>query len=96
MTLIYDLLERRGLRWGYVFSSLLAVIGAAVIRYDHLVTLSGQGDSDSGAAGEYLLCHRAGRLQRLMEVHPLGAACGVFTVLPRCLCGGAGGLVAVR
>ncbi len=36
VTLIYDLLERQKLRKGYLFSSLLAVIGAAIIRYDHL------------------------------------------------------------
>lgn len=36
ITLIYDLISQRPLRWGYAFSALLAVIGAAVIRYDHL------------------------------------------------------------
>ncbi|MDR5610394.1 MULTISPECIES: carboxylate/amino acid/amine transporter [unclassified Arsenophonus] len=36
ITLFYDLLERQHLRWGYLLSAMLAVIGAAIIRYDHL------------------------------------------------------------
>ena len=36
VTLIYDLLSRRGVRIGYLFSALLAVLGAAIIRYDQL------------------------------------------------------------
>ncbi len=36
ITLIYDLISGRGLRWGYVLSALLAVVGAAIIRYDHV------------------------------------------------------------
>ncbi|ADO50442.1 carboxylate/amino acid/amine transporter [[Enterobacter] lignolyticus] len=34
ITLIYDLLSKRRLRWGYLLSALLAVVGAAIIRYD--------------------------------------------------------------
>ncbi|QOV64287.1 carboxylate/amino acid/amine transporter [Kosakonia pseudosacchari] len=34
VTLIYDLLSKRGLRWSYALSAGLAVIGAAIIRYD--------------------------------------------------------------
>lgn len=34
ITLIYDLLSKRRLRWGYALSALLAVVGAAIIRYD--------------------------------------------------------------
>lgn len=34
ITLIYDLMSRRPLRWGYACSALLAVIGAGIIRYD--------------------------------------------------------------
>ena len=34
IALIYDLLSRRRLRWGYLLSAALAVIGAAIIRYD--------------------------------------------------------------
>lgn len=36
ITLIYDLISRRRLRWGYAFSALLAVIGAGIIRYDQV------------------------------------------------------------
>ncbi|MTD39146.1 EamA family transporter [Erwinia sp. CPCC 100877] len=36
ITLIYDLISGRRLRWSYVLSALLAVAGAAIIRYDHL------------------------------------------------------------
>ncbi|GGD38922.1 carboxylate/amino acid/amine transporter [Franconibacter pulveris 1160] len=34
ITMIYDLLSKRPLRWGYALSALLAVMGAAIIRYD--------------------------------------------------------------
>lgn len=34
ITLIYDIMSKRRLRWGYVFSVLLAVIGVGIIRYD--------------------------------------------------------------
>ena len=34
ITLIYDLLSKRRLRWGYLLSAALAVAGAAIIRYD--------------------------------------------------------------
>lgn len=36
ITLIYDLMSRRRLRWGYALSALLAVIGAGIIRYDQV------------------------------------------------------------
>ncbi|HCW47715.1 MAG TPA: EamA family transporter, partial [Erwiniaceae bacterium] len=36
VTLIYDLISGRGVRIGYALSALLAVIGAAIIRYDQL------------------------------------------------------------
>ncbi|VUS39721.1 carboxylate/amino acid/amine transporter [Klebsiella huaxiensis] len=36
ITLIYDLMSRRRLRWGYACSALLAVIGAGIIRYDQV------------------------------------------------------------
>jgi len=36
VTLIYDLLSKRGLRWSYALSAGLAVIGAAIIRYDKI------------------------------------------------------------
>ena len=34
ITLIYDVLSKRPLRWGYALSAGLAVAGAAIIRYD--------------------------------------------------------------
>ncbi len=34
VTLVYDLLTGRGVRWGYALSAMLAVGGAAIIRYD--------------------------------------------------------------
>ncbi len=36
ITLIYDVMSQRRLRWGYAFSALLAVIGAGIIRYDRV------------------------------------------------------------
>ncbi|MFU9137507.1 carboxylate/amino acid/amine transporter [Erwinia tasmaniensis] len=36
VTLIYDVLSGRGIRAGYLFSALLAVVGAAIIRYDKI------------------------------------------------------------
>lgn len=36
ITLIYDIMSKRRLRWGYAFSALLAVIGAGIIRYDQV------------------------------------------------------------
>ena len=37
ITLIYDLLSGRKLRWGYLLSAALAVLGAAIIRYDKVM-----------------------------------------------------------
>ncbi|ANC39907.1 hypothetical protein A6V27_05770 [Hafnia alvei] len=36
VTLIYDLMQGNRLRWGYLFSALLAVLGALIIRYNPL------------------------------------------------------------
>lgn len=70
VTLIYDLLSGRKLRWGYALSALLAVIGAAIIRYDKL--------SDHFLFGLLLvqlanLCFAIGMVgyKRLMELHPI-------------------------
>lgn len=38
ITLIYDLMSGRRLRWSYAFSALLAVIGAGIIRYDQVTS----------------------------------------------------------
>src|SRR5690606_6377182 len=37
ITLIYDLLSRRRLRWGYLLSAALAVIASQIIRYDKVI-----------------------------------------------------------
>lgn len=70
ITLIYDLMSKRRLRWGYLLSAMLAVVGAAIIRYDHvsphfwtgllLVQLS----NISFAIGMV-------GYKRLMEIHPM-------------------------
>lgn len=36
ITLIYDILQRHKLRINYLFTAILAVIGTAIIRYDHI------------------------------------------------------------
>lgn len=36
VTLLYDLLSRQRLRWGYIFSALLAVVGSVIIYYGQL------------------------------------------------------------
>ena len=38
ITLIYDLMSGRRLRWSYAFSALLAVVGAGIIRYDQVTS----------------------------------------------------------
>ena len=43
ITLIYDLLSRRRLRWGYLLSAALAVIGAAIIAMTKSAITSGPG-----------------------------------------------------
>lgn len=70
VTLIYDLLSRRPLRWGYALSALLAVIGAAIIRYDRL--------SDHFLLGLLLvqlanICFAIGMVgyKRLIELYPV-------------------------
>ncbi|KFC00876.1 drug/metabolite transporter [Trabulsiella guamensis ATCC 49490] len=70
VTLIYDLLSKRRLRWGYLLSALLAVIGAAIIRYDKV--------SDHFWTGLLLvqlanISFAIGMVgyKRLMEVHPM-------------------------
>lgn len=70
VTLIYDLLRRQRLRWGYALSALLAVVGAAIIRYDHLSEHFWWGLVLVQAAN---LCFAIGQVgyKRLMEVHPI-------------------------
>ncbi|WP_058911806.1 carboxylate/amino acid/amine transporter [Entomohabitans teleogrylli] len=70
ITMIYDLLSRQPLRWGYALSALLAVAGAAIIRYDQL--------SDHFWFGLLLvqlanISFAMGMVgyKRLMEIHPM-------------------------
>lgn len=70
VTLIYDLLERQKLRKGYLFSSLLAVIGAAIIRYDHLSESFWLGLLFVQLANIFFAIGQVG-YKRLMEVHPI-------------------------
>ncbi|EKN4801065.1 DMT family transporter [Yersinia enterocolitica] len=70
VTLIYDFLRRQRLRWGYALSALLAVAGAAIIRYDHLSEHFWWGLVLVQAAN---ICFAIGQVgyKRLMEVHPI-------------------------
>ncbi|MEQ9722782.1 carboxylate/amino acid/amine transporter [Yersinia alsatica] len=70
VTLIYDLLSRQRLRWSYALSALLAVVGAAIIRYDHLSEHFWWGLMLVQAAN---ICFAIGQVgyKRLMEVHPI-------------------------
>ncbi|MBS0971076.1 EamA family transporter [Chimaeribacter arupi] len=70
VTLIYDLISGRGVRMGYALSALLAVVGAAIIRYDHI--------SEHFVIGLLLvqaanLCFAIGQVgyKRLMETRPM-------------------------
>lgn len=74
VTLIYDLISGRRLRWGYALSALLAVAGAAIIRYDKL--------SDHFWLGLLLvqlanISFAIGMVgyKRLMEVYPMPQHC---------------------
>ncbi|PEH27649.1 carboxylate/amino acid/amine transporter [Salmonella enterica] len=70
ITLIYDVMSQRRLRWGYAFSALLAVIGAGIIRYDRVTDpfwvglLLGQLSNISFAIGIV-------GYKRLMETRPM-------------------------
>ncbi|CNF98850.1 carboxylate/amino acid/amine transporter [Yersinia frederiksenii] len=70
VTLIYDLLRRQRLRWSYALSALLAVVGAAIIRYDHLSEHFWWGLMLVQAAN---ICFAIGQVgyKRLMEIHPI-------------------------
>ncbi|EMM5119815.1 TPA: carboxylate/amino acid/amine transporter [Providencia stuartii] len=70
VTLIYDLLERQRLRMGYLFSSLLAVIGAAIIRYDHLSESFWVGLIFVQLANIFFAVGQVG-YKRLMEIYPI-------------------------
>lgn len=70
ITLIYDLLSRRKLRWGYLLSALLAVIGAAIIRYDKVSDHFWTGLMFVQLANLSFAIGMVG-YKRLMEVHPM-------------------------
>lgn len=70
ITLIYDLISGRHLRWGYLFSALLAVLGAAIIRYHQLSEHFWWGLLLVQAANISFAIGMVG-YKRLMEVHPL-------------------------
>ncbi|WP_127959870.1 carboxylate/amino acid/amine transporter [Serratia microhaemolytica] len=70
ITLIYDLLSRRRLRWSYALSALLAVIGAAIIRYHQLSDHFWWGLMLVQAANIIFAIGMVG-YKRLMELHPL-------------------------
>ncbi|MFT8210445.1 MAG: carboxylate/amino acid/amine transporter [Symbiopectobacterium sp.] len=70
VTLIYDVISGRRLRWGYVFSALLAVLGAVVIHYHGVSAHFWHGFLLIQAAN---ICFAAGQVgyKRLMELHPM-------------------------
>ncbi|MCG8708332.1 DMT family transporter [Brenneria sp. 4F2] len=74
VTLIYDLLRGERLRWGYMFSALLAVLGAAVIRYDGVSAHFLWGLMLVQAANIFFAIGQVG-YKRLMEVHPMPQHC---------------------
>jgi len=70
VTLIYDLISGQRLRWAYVFGALLAVLGAAIIRYHLLSEHFWWGLLLVQAANISFAIGMVG-YKRLMEVHPL-------------------------
>lgn len=70
ITLFYDLLERQHLRWGYLFSAMLAVIGAAIIRYDYLSGSFWLGLLYVQLANIFFAIGQVG-YKRIMEIYPI-------------------------
>lgn len=70
VTLIYDLLRGNRLRWGYLLSALLAVLGAVIIRFDQIGSQFWFG---LGLVQGANICFAVGQVgyKRLMEVCPL-------------------------
>lgn len=70
VTVIYDLLQHHPLRFNYLLTAIIAVIGAAIIRYDHISTdfligfLLIQGANIVFALGQV-------GYKRIMELYPL-------------------------
>lgn len=61
ITLIYDIISKRRLRWGYAFSALLAVIGAGLFAMIRSPTISGL--ACCWCNSQYHFCHWHGGLQ---------------------------------
>lgn len=70
ITLFYDLLERQHLCWGYLLSAMLAVIGAAIIRYDHLIGSFWLGLLYVQLANISFAIGQVG-YKRMMEIYPI-------------------------
>ncbi|MGL4723162.1 MAG: carboxylate/amino acid/amine transporter [Scandinavium sp.] len=70
ITLIYDLMSKRRLRWGYLLSAGLAVIGAAIIRYDHISPHFWTGLLLVQLSNLSFAIGMVG-YKRLMEIHPM-------------------------
>lgn len=70
VTLIYDLMQGNRLRWGYLLSALLAVLGALIIRYN---PLSPQFLLGFGLIQGANICFAIGQVgyKRLMEISPM-------------------------
>lgn len=70
VTLIYDLMQGNRLRWGYLFSALLAVLGALIIRYNPLSPQFLLGFALIQGAN---ICFGIGQVgyKRVMEISPM-------------------------
>ena len=70
VTLIYDLMQGNQLRWGYLFSALLAVLGALIIRYNPLSPQFLLGFALIQGAN---ICFAIGQVgyKRVMEISPM-------------------------
>ncbi|MDN6090149.1 MAG: EamA family transporter, partial [Enterobacterales bacterium] len=70
VTLIYDLMQGNRLRWGYLFSALLAVLGALIIRYNPLSPQFLLGFALIQGAN---ICFAIGQVgyKRVMEISPM-------------------------
>ena len=70
VTLIYELMQGNRLRWGYLFSALLAVLGALIIRYNPLSPQFLLGFALIQGAN---ICFAIGQVgyKRVMEISPM-------------------------
>ncbi|QIQ21800.1 carboxylate/amino acid/amine transporter [Zophobihabitans entericus] len=70
VTLIYDLLQRHPLRWAYLFTAVLAVIGTAIIRYNQISTNFIVGFLLIQGANIFFALGQVG-YKRIMELYPM-------------------------